>query len=47
MLQVNIFVKQKERHRFKAQIHGYLWGKGKGRKNSEIEIDMYKLLCIK
>ena len=44
--------RQKQRHRYREQTYGHQggkegWGGGGGGMNWEIEIDIYKLLCIK
>ena len=46
MLKMNLFAKQKQRHRCREQTYGYQGGKGGGM-NWEIGIDIYTLLCIK
>ena len=43
---MNLFAKQKQRHRCREQTYGYQGGKGGGM-NWEIGIDIYTLLCIK
>ena len=52
MVQINQFAGQKLRHRYSEQMYGHQggkegWGGGGGGMNWEIEIDIYKLLCIK
>ena len=46
MIQMNLFAKQKQKHRRREQMYGYQGGK-EGGMNWEIGIDMYTLLCIK
>ena len=46
MVQINLFTKQELSQRYRKQIYGKQWGKGKGT-NWETEIDIYILLCIK
>ena len=46
MIQMNVFAKQKERHRCREQTYGHQGGK-EGWMNWEIGIDIYTLLCIK
>ena len=47
MVQMNLFAKQKYRHRCREQTYGYQGGKGGGGMNWDIRIDTYTLLCIK
>jgi len=46
MVQMNLFSKQKQRHRCREQTYGYQAGRGSGM-NWEVETDIYTLLCIK
>ena len=46
MVQMNLFAKQKERHRCKNKLMDTKGGR-RGGMNWEIEIDVYALLCIK
>ena len=47
MIQMNLFTKQKQAHRYRKQIYGYQRRKGWGRINWEFGISRYKLLYIK
>ena len=47
MVEINLFAKQKQRHRCREQTYGYQGGEGEGGMNWEIETDIYTLLCIK
>ena len=47
MVQMNLFAKQKQRHRRREQMYGHQGEKGGGGMNWEIGIDMYTLMCIK
>ena len=47
MVQMNLFAKQKYRHRYREQTYGYQGGEGADGMNWEIRIDIYTLLCIK
>ena len=47
MIQMNLFTKQKQAHRYRKQIYGYQRRKGWGRINQEFGISRYKLLYIK
>ena len=47
MVQMNLFAKQKQRHRRREQTYGCQGGKGGGGMNWEIGIDIYTLICIK
>ena len=46
MVQMNLFAKQKKRHRCRKQTYGHQGGGG-GRTDWEIGIDIYTVLCIK
>ena len=45
-IQMNLFAKQKKRHRHREQMYGYQGGKGGGM-NWEIGVDIYTLTCVK
>ena len=47
MIQMNLFAKQKQRHRCREQMYRYQGGDGGDEVNWEIGIDMYTQLCIK
>ena len=47
MIQMNVFAKQKQRHKWREKNVWIPKGKGVGGMNWEIGIDMYTLLCIK
>ena len=44
---MNLFAKQKQRHRRREQMYGHQGEKGGGGMNWEIGIDMYTLLRIR
>ena len=46
MVQMNLFAKQKERHKCRGQRCGYEGAKG-GRGNEKTGIDIYTVVCIK
>ena len=46
MVQMNLFTKQKQRHRRREQVYGHQ-GVGEGGMDWEIAIDICTLLCIK
>ena len=43
---MNLFAKQKQRHRLREQMYGYQGGKGWGGRNWETGIDTYTLLIL-
>ena len=47
MIQMNLYIKQKETHRHREQTYGYQRGKGRGGINYEYEINRYTLLIHK
>ena len=49
MLEMNLFERQKQRHRCREKMYGYQGGKGWGGRNWEIGVDTYTvlILCIK
>ena len=47
MIQMNVFAKQKQRHKWREKKVWTPKGKGMGGMNWEIVVDMYTLLCIK
>ena len=51
MVQMNLFLGQKLRHRCREHVYGHQGGKvvagGGGVMNWEVGIDMYTLMCIK
>ena len=47
MVQMNLFARQKQRHRRRKQMYEHQGGKGGGGMNWEIGIDMYTPICIK
>ena len=47
MIQMNLFIKQKQTHRHRKKIYGYQRGKGGGGINWEFGINRYTLLYIK
>ena len=46
MIQMNLFIKQKQTHRLREQAYGYQ-GERVGRRARESGIDMYTLLYLK
>lgn len=47
MVQIDLFAKQKRRHKHREQIYGYQVGKEVGGMNWDIGASIYTLLCIK
>ena len=46
IVQMNLFAKQKQRHRLRVKIYGYQGGRW-ARMNWEIGVDIYALPCVK
>ena len=46
MAQINLFAKQKQRHRYREQMSAHKQGR-RGGMNWQIEINMYTIRCIK
>ena len=47
MIQINLFIEQKQTHRLKKQTYDYQRRRVKSREDSEFGIDMYTLLYLK